>query len=311
VTVILADRPAVCACDVRGGGPGTRETDALEPEGLVEAADAVVFSGGSVFGLAAADGVAAWLAVKGAATLPGADPSVPGAPIAPRRSSSTWPMAATRTGGRRRPIASSVAPPSPLPGQTSSSAGRRRLWRQGRNAAGRPGIRLDPHRGRLHHRRAGGGQFVRLGGCGRWRNILGRAVRGGRGVRRPRLRRPCHRARRLGRQQAAHRGAHQHHAGLYRAQRRPTKAKPSVWRSWPRTAWPAPSARPTPPSTATLCSCGDQRPSAARAKGFWPFARLGACRRRSGPGHARACSRRNGRLDRGPAVRETTPVGRR
>jgi L-aminopeptidase/D-esterase-like protein len=84
VTVILADRPAVCACDVRGGGPGTRETDALALEGLVEAADAVVFSGGSVFGLAAADGVAAWLAAQGRGyRFPGADPSVPGAPITP------------------------------------------------------------------------------------------------------------------------------------------------------------------------------------------------------------------------------------
>src|ERR1700739_2200565 len=58
VTVILADDRAVCACDVRGGAPGTRETDALAPENLVDAADAVVLSGGSVYGLAAADGVA-------------------------------------------------------------------------------------------------------------------------------------------------------------------------------------------------------------------------------------------------------------
>ena len=37
VSVILADAPAVCACDVRGGAPGTRETDLLAPENLVEA----------------------------------------------------------------------------------------------------------------------------------------------------------------------------------------------------------------------------------------------------------------------------------
>src|SRR6201992_949038 len=65
VTVILADDRAVCAVDVRGGGPGTRETDALAPENLVDAVDAVVLSGGSVYGLAAADGVAAWLGVRG------------------------------------------------------------------------------------------------------------------------------------------------------------------------------------------------------------------------------------------------------
>ncbi|MCA3712890.1 MAG: P1 family peptidase, partial [Phenylobacterium sp.] len=44
VTVILPDDRAVCAVDVRGGGPGTRETDALAPENLVEAVDAVVLS---------------------------------------------------------------------------------------------------------------------------------------------------------------------------------------------------------------------------------------------------------------------------
>lgn len=84
VTVILAERPAVCACDVRGGGPGTRETDALAPENLVETADAVVFAGGSVFGLATADGVCATLAAQGRGyRFPNAAASVPGAPITP------------------------------------------------------------------------------------------------------------------------------------------------------------------------------------------------------------------------------------
>ncbi|HEY8003997.1 MAG TPA: P1 family peptidase, partial [Phenylobacterium sp.] len=64
VTVILPDARAVCACDVRGGAPGTRETDALAPENLVEAVDAVVLSGGSVYGLAAADGVTVALGVR-------------------------------------------------------------------------------------------------------------------------------------------------------------------------------------------------------------------------------------------------------
>ncbi|HEY8574098.1 P1 family peptidase [Phenylobacterium sp.] len=85
VTVILPDDRAVCACDVRGGAPGTRETDALAPENLVEAVDAVALSGGSVYGLAAADGVVAWLGARGRgyklATLPDVPPSpvVPGA----------------------------------------------------------------------------------------------------------------------------------------------------------------------------------------------------------------------------------------
>ena len=65
VTVILPDAAAVCAVDVRGGGPGTRETDALSPENLVEAIDAVVLAGGSVYGLAASDGVASFLGARG------------------------------------------------------------------------------------------------------------------------------------------------------------------------------------------------------------------------------------------------------
>ncbi|HMP63030.1 MAG TPA: P1 family peptidase, partial [Phenylobacterium sp.] len=83
VTVILPEARAVAACDVRGGGPGTRETDALDPHNLVEAVDAVVLSGGSVYGLAAADGVAAWLGARrrgyGLVTTAG----VPGSPVVP------------------------------------------------------------------------------------------------------------------------------------------------------------------------------------------------------------------------------------
>ena len=64
VTVVLADEPAVAAVDVRGGAPGTRETDALQPASLVEHVDAVVLSGGTVFGLDAGSGVAQWLAAR-------------------------------------------------------------------------------------------------------------------------------------------------------------------------------------------------------------------------------------------------------
>ena len=81
VTVILPDDRAVCAADVRGGAPGTRETDALAPENLVEAVDAVVLSGGSVYGLAAADGVVAWLGARGRGY--GLIPGVPKSPIVP------------------------------------------------------------------------------------------------------------------------------------------------------------------------------------------------------------------------------------
>ena len=56
-TVVVARDGAVGGVDVRGGGPGTRETDLLDPSALVERVHAVVLTGGSAYGLAAADGV--------------------------------------------------------------------------------------------------------------------------------------------------------------------------------------------------------------------------------------------------------------
>ncbi len=58
VTVLTADRPFVAAVSVMGGAPGTRETDLLAPDRLVQEVDALVLSGGSAFGLDAASGVA-------------------------------------------------------------------------------------------------------------------------------------------------------------------------------------------------------------------------------------------------------------
>lgn len=82
-TVVIPPVRAVAAVDVRGGGPGTRETDLLAPENLVDAVDAIALAGGSVYGLAAADGVVASLgaAGKGFVIAPGLKtaPIVPGA----------------------------------------------------------------------------------------------------------------------------------------------------------------------------------------------------------------------------------------
>jgi len=61
-TVILPDDPAVAAADVRGGGPGTREIDVMDPANLVEYVHAICLSGGSAFGLEAAGGVMSRLA---------------------------------------------------------------------------------------------------------------------------------------------------------------------------------------------------------------------------------------------------------
>ncbi|MES1157425.1 MAG: P1 family peptidase [Alphaproteobacteria bacterium] len=83
VTVVVPDARAICAVDVLGGGPGTRETDALAPENLVDAVDALVLSGGSVYGLGAADGVVAAIGAEGKGFQLVAREGVPRAPIVP------------------------------------------------------------------------------------------------------------------------------------------------------------------------------------------------------------------------------------
>ena len=64
-TIVLAEAPAAAAVDVRGGAPGSRETELLGPATLVERVDAIVLSGGSAFGLDAAAGVMDALAARG------------------------------------------------------------------------------------------------------------------------------------------------------------------------------------------------------------------------------------------------------
>lgn len=82
-SVILAETPAVAAVAVAGGGPGTRETDLLAADTLVDAVDAVCLSGGSAFGLGAADGVVAGLRAAGRGFGLMDMPGVPKTPIVP------------------------------------------------------------------------------------------------------------------------------------------------------------------------------------------------------------------------------------
>jgi D-aminopeptidase len=81
VTAIVFEEPAVASIDVRGGGPGTRETDLLDPAMTVERIDALALAGGSAFGLEAGAGVAAWLRERGRgfAVRSARVPIVPGA----------------------------------------------------------------------------------------------------------------------------------------------------------------------------------------------------------------------------------------
>ena len=65
VTVVLFDQPAIASIDVRGGGPGTRETDLLDPQMAVQRIDAITLSGGSAYGLDAASGAQAYLREQG------------------------------------------------------------------------------------------------------------------------------------------------------------------------------------------------------------------------------------------------------
>lgn len=82
-TVVLAPPGTIGAVDCRGGAPGSRETDLLDPANSVRYIDAVVLSGGSAFGLAAADGVMTWLEERdrGVAMEGGVVPIVPAAVI--------------------------------------------------------------------------------------------------------------------------------------------------------------------------------------------------------------------------------------
>jgi L-aminopeptidase/D-esterase-like protein len=83
VTVVLCPPGTTGSGEVRGGAPATREISLLEPERSIEHVDAAVFTGGSAFGLAAADGVLAWLAEhdRGFPTRGGPVPIVPTAAI--------------------------------------------------------------------------------------------------------------------------------------------------------------------------------------------------------------------------------------
>ncbi len=77
-TVLLADAPSAAVADVRGGAPGTRDVEGLDPVTLVEGVDAIVLSGGSAFGLDAPSGVQSFLREQGRGFQIG-----PGAPLVP------------------------------------------------------------------------------------------------------------------------------------------------------------------------------------------------------------------------------------
>jgi L-aminopeptidase/D-esterase-like protein len=82
-TVVLPPAGTIASCEVRGGAPGTRGTDILQPGTIIEVAHAVVLTGGSAFGLDAAAGVMQYLESRGVGFAAGAHrvPIVPAAVI--------------------------------------------------------------------------------------------------------------------------------------------------------------------------------------------------------------------------------------
>ncbi|MBR8642108.1 P1 family peptidase [Streptomyces tuirus] len=102
-TVVLApEGGAVAAVDVRGGGPGTKETDALDPRNVVRKVEAVVLTGGSAYGLDSASGVMAWLEERGRGIRVGVDPAHV-VPVVPAACVFDLGGAATSGPGRTRP----------------------------------------------------------------------------------------------------------------------------------------------------------------------------------------------------------------
>ena len=178
----------MAAVDVRGGGPGTRETDALDPRNLVQRIDAVVLTGGSAYGLDAASGVMAWLEEQGRGVRVGPDPSqvvpvVPAACLFDLGRGGDWRARPDASTGRAAVEAAAASAPG---AQVPAGLGGRRYGSGGRAAQGRRrhGERAPALRG--HGRRAGRRQ---RGGLRRRSGDRGavRGVRGGRASGAPRV----------------------------------------------------------------------------------------------------------------------------
>ena len=131
VTVVLARAGAVGGVDVRGGGPGTRETDVLDPRNLVDRVHAVLLTGGSAYGLAAATGVMSALEDRGIGFPVG--PSATRSSRSCRRPCCTTSAAAATSAPA--PTRRSASRPSRRLGRAARAGQRRRRHRRGRRRA--------------------------------------------------------------------------------------------------------------------------------------------------------------------------------
>ena len=247
-TVVLPPAATIAAVEVRGGGPGTRETDALDPRNLVPHAHAVCLTGGSAYGLAAADGVMAWLEEHGVGFPVGPEPHqvVPIVPTAVlfdlgrggtfgHRPGPAFGYAATARAARGR------RPAAVVEGSVGAAAGRR-------GRAARRGHRLGQRDPRGRHRRSP-----------RWSPSTPRAASTTRRPVRCTARPPSSRPTRPSAGRRAPRSSPRRPAGPgHRRHLRSTRPsasspptpcctgpRPSGWPARPTTAWPGPYARPT------------------------------------------------------------------
>lgn len=183
VTVLTADAPFVAAVHVMGGAPGTRETDLLAPDRMVDRVDALFLAGGSAFGLDAGTGIMAGLREmgRGFAVGPVVVPIVPGAILFDLLNGgdkswrdSPYPGLGRGAGG----------------GGAGFRTGNRRggFWRDDRAVEGRARLGLRSAALGHHRGRAGGGERAWLCHRRRWPAFLGRPVRGRHRIRRPRPR---------------------------------------------------------------------------------------------------------------------------
>ncbi|WP_433406580.1 P1 family peptidase [Streptomyces sp. CA-146814] len=147
-TVVLApEGGAVAAVDVRGGGPGTRETDALDPRNLVQRVDAIVLTGGSAYGLDAASGVVAWLEEQGRGVRVGTEPGqvvpvVPAAALFDLGRGGDWRARPDASTGRAAVEAAAASEPGTPVAEGSVGAGTGAVAGQLKGGIGTASVRL-------------------------------------------------------------------------------------------------------------------------------------------------------------------------
>ncbi len=190
VTVVVFPPGTVASCEIRGGAPATRETALLEPHRTVEHVDAIVLSGGSAFGLAAADGVMRALAEagRGFMTRGGPVPLVPAAAIFDLATSGGVTPGpeegrAALAAALREPVPRSGTEPVPRSGtEPVPRSGTEPVPRSGTEPVPRSGTEPVPVR-----HGAGSGARDRARGRGSWRHDRQMARRRVCGARGPRL----------------------------------------------------------------------------------------------------------------------------